>query len=252
MRSPLQMRGCSLQCGVRQGREQGEKHFRGAEVFTMLEELRQEVWKANIALPKNRLVTATSGNASARDRETGFIVIKPSGYDFDKLRREHLNVIDLNGKVIEGDLVPSVDTATHLYVYRHRSDINGIIHTHSPYATSFAVLGQTLPLCLTTLAMEFGTQIPVSDFAEIGGIEIGKQIVEKIGSCPAILMRNHGVFTVGTTVNAALKAAIMLEEAAQTCHYAMLRGRVEELPHDVIDSAFKFYSEKYGQKGEHK
>lgn len=214
----------------------------------MLEELRRRVWEANIALPKNRLVTVTSGNASARDKDTGLVVIKPSGYDFDKLRPEHLNVANLKCEVIEGDLAPSVDTATHLYVYRHRSDINGIIHTHSPYATSFAVLGQTLPICLTTLAMEFGTYIPVSDFATIGGEEIGREIVKKIGTCPAILMRNHGVFTVGPTVEAALKAAIMLEEAARIVHYAMLRGTVHELPDDVIEEAFNFYHEKYGQK----
>ena len=215
----------------------------------MLEALREEVWKANMALPKNRLVTATSGNASAIQRDSGLVVIKPSGVDFDELKPEHLNVVDLNGKVIEGDLVPSVDTATHLYVYRHMKEVGGIIHTHSPYATSFAVLGQTLPMCLTTLAMEFGSHIPVSEFAEIGGEEIGKQIVSRIGSCPAILMRHHGVFTIGLNVRAALKAAIMLEEAAQTCHYAMLRGTVQELPENVIENAFKFYREKYGQKG---
>ncbi len=216
----------------------------------MLEELRQIVWEANIALPKNRLVTATSGNVSGLDDKTGLVLIKPSGYDFDKLKPEHLLVVDINGNIVEGDLSPSVDTATHLYVYRHRSDIKSIIHTHSPYATSFAVLGETLPMCLTTLAMEFGSPIPVSDFAVIGGEEIGKEIVEKIGACPAILMRNHGVFTVGKTVHAALKAAIMLEEAAQTMHYAMLRGKVDELPKEIIAESYKFYQEKYGQKKE--
>jgi L-ribulose-5-phosphate 4-epimerase len=213
----------------------------------MLDELRKIVWKANLALPKNRLVTATSGNVSGRDKKTGLVVIKPSGYEFEDLKSEHLLVLDIEGKIIEGDLLPSVDTATHLYVYRHRSNINSIIHTHSPYATSFAVLGQTIPICLTTLAMEFGTPIPVSDFAIIGGEDIGKEIVNKIGLCPAILMRNHGVFTIGPTVQAALKAAIMLEEAAQTVHYAMLRGKVKELPEDIITESFKFYKEKYGQ-----
>lgn len=216
----------------------------------MLENLRQSVWEANIELPKNRLVTATSGNASARDKDSGLVVIKPSGYAFDKLKPEHLIVVNLEGEVIEGDLSPSVDTATHLYVYRHRPDVKGIIHTHSPYATSFAVLGKTLPLCLTTLACEFGTHIPVSAFAEIGEEEIGKEIVDKIGTCSAILMRNHGVFTIGASVQSALKAAIMLEEASQTIHYAMLRGTVEELPDDVIEDAFRFYHEKYGQGGE--
>jgi len=214
----------------------------------MLEELRQIVWEANLALPKNRLVTATSGNVSGRDTDSGLIIIKPSGVDFDKLISEHLVVLKPDGEVVKGDLKPSVDTATHLYVYQHRTDVNSIIHTHSPFATSFALLGQTLPICLTTIASEFGTHIPVSDFARIGGKEIGKEIVEKIGDCPAILMRNHGVFTVGPTVGAALKAAVMLEEAAQTVHYAMLRGEVKELPQDIIEDAFRFYREKYGQK----
>jgi L-ribulose-5-phosphate 4-epimerase len=214
----------------------------------MLEELRQIVWEANIALPKNRLVSATSGNVSGCDRETGHVLIKPSGYDFDKLKPEHLLVVTIEGEIEEGDLSPSVDTATHLYVYRHRSDIKSIIHTHSPFATSFAVLGETIPMCLTTLAMEFGSRIPVSDFALIGGEDIGKEIVKKVGTCPAILMRNHGVFTVGPTVHAALKAAIMLEEAAQTMHYAMLRGKVNELPEEIIAESYKFYQENYGQK----
>jgi L-ribulose-5-phosphate 4-epimerase len=216
--------------------------------ITMLEELRQIVWEANLALPKNRLVTATSGNVSGRDTDSGLIIIKPSGVGFDKLISEHLVVLKPDGEVVKGDLKPSVDTVTHLYVYRHRTDVNSIIHTHSPFATSFALLGQTLPICLTTIASEFGTHIPVSDFARIGGEEIGKEIVEKIGDCPAILMRNHGVFTVGPTVGAALKAAVMLEEAAQTVHYAMLRGEIKELPQDVIEDAFRFYREKYGQK----
>jgi L-ribulose-5-phosphate 4-epimerase len=216
----------------------------------MLEKLRRIVWEANIALPKNRLVSATSGNVSGRDNETGLVLIKPSGYDFDKLKPEHMVVVNLNGETVEGDLSPSVDTATHLYVYRHRSDINSIIHTHSPFATSFAVLGETIPMCLTTLAMEFGSRIPVSDFAVIGGEDIGKEVVKKIGACPAILMRNHGVFTVGPTVHAALKAAIMLEEAAQTMHYAMLRGKVDELPEEIIAESYRFYQEKYGQKEE--
>jgi L-ribulose-5-phosphate 4-epimerase len=214
----------------------------------MVEDLRQIVFEANLALPKNRLVTATSGNVSGRDPESGLVIIKPSGIDFDKLKPEHLVIVDLDGKVVKGDLKPSVDTATHLYVYRHMDSVNSVIHTHSPYATSFALLGQTLPICLTTIASEFGTHIPVSEFARIGGEAIGQEIVNKIGDCPAMLMRNHGVFTIGPTVKAALKAAVMLEEAAQTVHYAMLRGEVKELPKEVIDDAYRFYREEYGQK----
>jgi len=213
----------------------------------MLEELKRMVWEANLALPRNRLVTATSGNASGRDAKTGLVVIKPSGVEFDDLKPEQLNVVTLDGKAVEGGLKPSVDTATHLYVYRHMSGVNGIVHTHSPYATSFAVRGETLPICMTTIASEFGTHIPVSDFATIGGEEIGMEIVKKIGSSPAILMKNHGVFTVGPSVRAALKASIMLEEAAMTVHLAMTRGGVSELPKEVIDYAYRFYRTEYGQ-----
>jgi L-ribulose-5-phosphate 4-epimerase len=217
----------------------------------MLEELRRIVWEANLALPKNRLVTATSGNVSGRDGVSGLVVIKPSGIEFEKLKPGQLCVVDLDGRVVEGELKPSVDTATHLYVYRRMPEVNGIVHTHSPYATSFAVRGETLPICMTTIASEFGTHVPVSDFATIGGEEIGKEIVKKIGSCPAILMRNHGVFTVGPSVRAAVKAAVMLEEAAQTVHLAMTRGKVNELPKDVIDYAYRFYRTEYGQTKGH-
>ncbi|MEM6431866.1 MAG: class II aldolase/adducin family protein, partial [Deinococcota bacterium] len=153
----------------------------------MLEALRERVWEANLALPENGLVMATSGNVSGRDPETGYVVIKPSGYSFNKLTPEHLVIVDVHGTIIEGDLKPSVDTASHLYVYRHRDDVMGIVHTHSPYATSFAIRGEALPIYTTTSAAVFGGEIPVSEFATIGEEEIGREIVEKIGNNHAIL-----------------------------------------------------------------
>jgi len=214
----------------------------------MLEELKEAVLEANLALHRYGLVKATSGNVSARDRASGLIAIKPSGYEYSKLTRETIVVVDPEGKVVEGGLTPSADTASHLYVYGHMDEIHGIAHTHSPYATSFALRGETIPICLTALAMEFGREIPVSDFAVIGGEEIGKAIVERYNGCPAILMRNHGVFTIGENPQAALKAAVMLEEAAQTVHYAMLRGAVRTLPERVIEESYLFYQKVYGQK----
>ena len=216
----------------------------------MLENLRKTVWEANVALPKNGLVLWTSGNASARDPETNLVVIKPSGVLFDQLTSENLVVVDLHGNVVEGDLKPSVDTASHLYVYRHRPDVHGVVHTHSPYATSFAIRGEPLPIYTTTSAAVFGGDIPVSEFATIGEEEIGREIVGKIGHNSAILMRSHGVFTIGSSVMSALKAAVILEETAQAVHFALLRGPLAPLPADVVEAGYRVYKSNYGQNQE--
>lgn len=213
----------------------------------MLEQLRQLVWEANMQLPKNGLVMWTSGNVSGRDPETNLVFIKPSGVNFEQLRAEDLVVVDLDGRVVEGHLKPSVDTASHLYVYRQRPDVHSIVHTHSPFATSFAIRGEPLPIYTTTSAAMFGREIPVSDFATIGEEEIGREIVEKIGECSAILLRSHGVFTVGATVNAALKATVILEETAEAVHYALLRGPIEPLADDVVKAGYAEYHANYGQ-----
>lgn len=213
----------------------------------MLEKLRQEVWQMNLELPKNRLVTITSGNVSGRDRGTNYVVIKPSGVKYEDLKSSDMVVVDLEGKVIEGELRPSFDTLTHLYVYRHRQDVNGIVHTHSNYATSFAALGEPIPVCLTAMADQFGGPIPVGAYARIGEEEIGKEIIRSIGESPAILMKNHGVFTIGPSPRAALKTAVMLEDLAKTVFLAMLRGAPLEIPEEEVKRAHKKYMEQYGQ-----
>ncbi|WP_434655485.1 L-ribulose-5-phosphate 4-epimerase [Thermoanaerobacterium thermosaccharolyticum] len=213
----------------------------------MLEQLKQRVYKMNMMLPKNNLVTMTSGNVSGRDPDTGLVVIKPSGVLYDDMTPDDMVVVDLNGNVVEGKLKPSVDTATHLYVYKHRSDVNGIVHTHSPYATSFAALGRSIPVYLTAIADEFGCAIPVGPYAKIGGEEIGKAIVEHIGDSPAILMKNHGVFTIGNTPEAALKAAVMVEDTAKTVHLALLLGTPDVIPDEEVKRAHERYMTKYGQ-----
>jgi L-ribulose-5-phosphate 4-epimerase len=131
---------------------------------TLLEDLKQLVCELNLELPRNRLVTMTSGNVSGRDPKTNYVVIKPSGVSFEALRPEHMAVVDLQGNQIEGELKPSVDTATHLVIYRSRPDVNGVVHTHSNYATSFAALGQSIPACLTAIADEFGGPIPCGPY----------------------------------------------------------------------------------------
>jgi L-ribulose-5-phosphate 4-epimerase len=213
----------------------------------MLEALREEVYRLHLELPKNNLVAWTSGNISARDPETGLVAIKPSGVKYADLRPEHIVVIDVHGQMIEGDLKPSSDTASHLYVYRHRPDVHGIVHTHSSYATAFAALGRPIPVYLTALADEFGGPIPCGGFALIGGDEIGQIVVESIGNSPAVLLKNHGVFTVGPIAEAALKAAVMVEDAARTIWIALQLGTPDEISPEDVAKLHDRYTHVYGQ-----
>ena len=213
----------------------------------MLENLKKEVYKAHMNLWKNRLVMWTSGNVSARDPKTNLIVIKPSGVPYDKLSLDNLVVVDLNGKVIDGNLKPSVDMATHLYVYRHMPDVMSVIHTHSTYASAFAATGKPIPVCLTVMADFFGCNIPIGNLVLIGEEEIGKEIVNKIGNSKAIIMKNHGPFTIGTSVSEALKAAIFLEESAKTLIMAKILGEPQSIPESTVNKLHKNYIEKYGQ-----
>lgn len=213
----------------------------------MLETLRAQIWKLHLELPKNNLVSWTGGNVSGRDPETGYVVIKPSGVRYEDLRPEHLVVLDMEGRAIEGDLRPSSDTASHLYIYRHRPDICGIVHTHSPYATAFAALGRPIPVYLTAIADEFGGPIPCAGFALIGGEQIGQEVVKSIGASPAVLLKNHGVFTVGTSAEAAVKAAVMVEDVARTVWIALQIGRPEEIPAEQVAKLRRRYSDEYGQ-----
>jgi L-ribulose-5-phosphate 4-epimerase len=213
----------------------------------LLEKLREIVWKCNLDLPKNGLIKMTSGNVSGRDPETGLVVIKPSGYSYEEMTPEHMVVVDLDCRVIEGDLKPSTDTDTHLFVYRHRPDVFGMVHTHSPYATSFAVLGQTIPACLTASAM-LGGEIPLGGYAPIGGAEIGQEIINKIGRSLAIIMQNHGVFTIGSSPEQATKLAVEVEEIAKITHLAMLRGQPILLTPVQVDYMVDLYRNEYGQR----
>lgn len=213
----------------------------------LLENTRQALCLLHQELPRNHLVAWTSGNVSARDPETGLVVIKPSGVMYPDLTADKMVVLDLNGKIIEGALKPSSDTATHLYIYRQREDVNGIVHTHSPFATAFAAVGKPIPPVLTAIADEFGGAIPLGGFAPIGDEAIGIEVVRSIGSSPAILMQNHGVFAVGKSARAAVKAAVMVEDAARTIYYAMQLGELITIPEDMVARLHKRYLEEYGQ-----
>lgn len=214
----------------------------------MLEQLKEQVWKLHLELPKSGLVAWTGGNVSARDPESGLVVIKPSGVRYEELRPEDHVVVDLDGKVIEGKLQPSSDTASHLYIYRHRPDVNGVVHTHSAYATAFAALGRPIPVYLTAIADEFGGPIPCAGFALIGGEEIGKQVIEHIGDSPAVLLKNHGVFTVGAMAEKAVKAAVMVEDVARAVWLALQLGEPETIAQEDIDKLHHRYVHVYGQK----
>jgi L-ribulose-5-phosphate 4-epimerase len=213
----------------------------------MLETLREEIWRLHLELPRNNLVAWTSGNVSGRDPEMGLVIIKPSGIRYEDLTPESMVVVDLDGKVIEGNHKPSSDTFAHVYVYRHRPDVNGVVHTHSTFATAWAAVGRPIPAVLTAICDEFGGPVPVGAYAKIGGDEIGQEIIRSIGSSPAILMKNHGVFTVGKTPEAAVKAAVMVEDVARTVFYALQMGQPEEIPAEEIARAHRRYLEEYGQ-----
>ncbi|MGB9618825.1 MAG: L-ribulose-5-phosphate 4-epimerase [Armatimonadota bacterium] len=214
----------------------------------LLQELRKLVCEVNQALPKERLVTMTSGNASGRDPETNYAVVKPSGVAFEELTPEKMVVVDLHCNVIEGDLKPSTDALTHVYIYRHMPHVNAIVHTHSNYATSFAALGMPIPAVLTAIADEFGEPIPCAPYCQIGEEQIGEAVVKYIGTCRAILLQNHGVFTIGPDPKEALKAAVMCEDVAKTVHLAMLKGTPIPIPEEEVRRGYKRYQEKYGQK----
>lgn len=212
-----------------------------AQERQLLAELHARMWEAG-------LVVWTGGNISQRVDE-GFL-IKPSGVDYDQLTPDSMVLCDLDGRVLAGGHAPSSDTAAHAYVYRNLPDVGGVVHTHSNYACAFAAVGQPIPCILTAIADEFGGDIPVGPFAIIGDDSIGRGIVETLSGhrSAAVLMRQHGVFTIGRDARSALKAAIMCEDNAKSAAIALQLGRPERLPQAAIDALFNRYQNVYGQK----
>jgi L-ribulose-5-phosphate 4-epimerase len=212
--------------------------------------LRETVCALHAELPRNGLVAWTSGNLSARLPGEELMVIKPSGLPYDELTPETMVVCDLHGERVEGDLAPSSDAATHGYIYRALPEVGGVAHTHSTYATAWAVHGEPIPCVLTAMADEFGGPIPVGPFALIGDEEIGRGVVETLAGSrsTAVLMRNHGVFTVGPGPREAIKAAVMCEDVARTVHLARALGEVTSIGDDEVDALHDRYQNVYGQR----
>ena len=215
-----------------------------------LDALRREVCELHAELPRNGLAVWTSGNLSARVAGDERMVIKPSGAPYDELTPDAMVVCDLEGNSDETGLVPSSDAATHGYVYRHLPEVGGIVHTHSPYATAWAVRGEPIPCVMTAIADEFGGEIPIGPFALIGDEEIGRGVVETLEShrSSAVLMRGHGVFALGGGPREAVKSAVMCEDVARTVHLARALGDPIPLAREDIDALYDRYQNVYGQR----
>ena len=215
----------------------------------MLEKLKEELVQLHRELPENNLVAWTSGNVSVRDPETNLVVIKPSGVKFPDLAVENMVVVDIEGNIVEGDFKASSDTASHCYIYRHMPAVNGIVHTHSRYATAFATHKRPIPCITTAMGDEFGGDIPCGGFALIGGEEIGKVVVEtlKESRSPACLLQSHGVFTIGPTAEKAVKAAVMTEDNAAIAWASTLMGEPLTIAQADIDKLYDRYQNVYGQ-----
>jgi L-ribulose-5-phosphate 4-epimerase len=215
---------------------------------------KERVARLHAELIRWELVVWTAGNVSERvkgvDGAPDLLVIKPSGVSYDELDADAMVVTDLEGELVEGDRNPSSDTAAHAYVYAHMPEVNGVVHTHSTYATAWAARGEEIPCVLTMMGDEFGGAIPVGPFAIIGDDSIGRGIVETLSGhrSKAVLMRNHGPFTIGGDAKEAVKAAVLLEEVARTVHISRQLGDPIALPPQIVDSLFDRYQNVYGQR----
>lgn len=213
----------------------------------MIGELRKEVCAANIALHQNGLVAAHSGNASAIDRKRGIVIIKPSGIDVEQMTAENMVPIEVASGISRSSYKPSVDLPHHLYLYRHDPSISAVIHTHSNYATAFAACGKAIPPVLTAIADEFGGEIPCAPYVDNENDHIGRAILRHRTDAPGLLLAHHGVFTWGKTVKDALKAAIMIEDAAKTVWLALQIGSPEPLTKEEVSKWHDRYQNRYGQ-----
>ena len=227
-----------------------------AHLRAAVDAAKEKVAALHAELPRWELVVWTAGNVSERVRDDrtpdgsgDLLVIKPSGVAYDDITPESMVVCDLDGNLVEGDRSPSSDTAAHAYVYSHMPEVGGVVHTHSTYATAWAARAEQIPCVLTMMADEFGGPIPVGPFAIIGDDSIGRGIVETLSGhrSPAVLMQNHGPFTIGKDARAAVKAAVMVEEVARTVHVSRQLGEPLPIAQEHVDSLYARYQNVYGQ-----
>lgn len=218
-----------------------------------IDAVRRDVAALHQLLVQYDLVVWTGGNVSGRVPGLDVFVVKPSGVEYPDLTADTMVVCDLHAVPVPGlvgsERSPSSDAASHAYVYRAMPQVGGVVHTHSDYATSWAARGEEIPCVLTAMADEFGGPIPVGPLAIIGNEEIGAGIVSTLAGhrSPAVLMQNHGVFTIGKNARAAVKAAVMTEDVARTVHLARQGGQVIPLPPEAIDRFYDRYQNVYGQ-----
>jgi len=216
----------------------------------MLDKLKERVFRANTDLLEHGLVIHTWGNVSGRDKETGMIVIKPSGIGYEMMKASDMVVLDPEGKVVEGKFKPSTDLPTHIFLYKSFSSLGGVVHTHSTYATSWAQAGRSIPPFGTTHADHFYGDIPCTrllkdeEIANEYEANTGKVIVEKIGksdplSIPSILVNCHGPFCWGVDPESAVYNAVALEEIARMAFYTVLLGKKEPVNKALLDKHFK-------------
>jgi L-ribulose-5-phosphate 4-epimerase len=215
-----------------------------------IEDVRAEVAALHAELVRNGLVVWTGGNISARVPGEDLFVIKPSGVGYDDLTPENMVLCDLAGNTVAGDLAPSSDTQAHAYIYRECAEVGGVVHTHSTYAVAWAARGEAVPCVLTAMADEFGGDIPIARFALIGDDAVGRAVVDvhrETGSA-AILLQNHGPFTVGRDARSAVKAAVMCEDVCRTVHIARQLGECKPIDPDDVRRLHDRYQNVYGQR----
>jgi L-ribulose-5-phosphate 4-epimerase len=213
----------------------------------LLKTLREEVLKAAKKLTYYNLVTLSGGNVSGRDQKSGYIAITPSGIEYENLASEDIVIIDRKGSIVDGKLKPSVDSEAHLYIYENMPDINSVIHTHSTFASCFAVLNEEIPVITTTLANAVGGEISVAKYTPVGSKDMGPAIVNALGSKLACLLENHGVMCVGRSIKEALTASVMLEDVAKIYFLARTIGEPQILPEREIKKARELFLYEYGQ-----
>jgi L-ribulose-5-phosphate 4-epimerase len=226
------------------------------EVEAAIAQVREDVASLHAELTRYGLVAWTGGNVSGRVPGADLFVIKPSGVSYDDLAAGNMILCDLDGNVIPGtpgsERAPSSDTAAHAYVYRNMPEVGGVVHTHSTFAVAWAARGEEIPCVITAMADEFGGPIPVGPFAIIGDDSIGRGIVETLSGhrSRAVLMRNHGPFTIGSSAKDAVKAAVMVEDVARSVHFAREAGPLVPIPQDAVDRLYDRYQNVYGQSGD--